>query len=102
MQKIIISLLESSDLREMQRNSFKEDMYGKQKRIGETTHWLCEKEDYSEPYCIQRGMKLVNELTNIAIHRIILQFLSKVKVKDTQDISHYIVSDSLQTVTGGH
>ena len=70
-------------------------MYGKQRRIGKQHIGCVNKEVYRERYCIQilygdvstefttscsiklhvqRGTKLSNELTNIAIHQIIMLF----------------------------
>ena len=83
-------------------------MYGKQRRIGETTHWLCEQRGLCRAILHTNGNEIVKRTNehshtsdNTAVSCREVKANLKRKAKDTQESSHYIVSDSLQTNTEG-
>ena len=83
-------------------------IYGKQRRIGETTHWLCERRGLCKAIIHTKGLEIIKQ-TNEHCHPPDENYISccevkvsiKRKAKDSQDCSHYIVGECLETVSEG-
>ena len=80
--------------------------YGKQRRAGGVTHWLCERRGICKAIVHNQGMEIIKR-TNEHLHAPDEQAVSccevkvgmKRKARDSQDSSHHIVGEGLQTVT---
>ena len=84
-------------------------IYGMQRRAGDVTHWLCEQRGICKARIHTKGMEVVKR-TNEHTHAPNEQnFLSccetkagiKRRARESQDSSHHIVSESVQTVSEG-
>ena len=77
--------------------------YGKQRRLGEVIHWLCEQRGSSKAILHTKGGEIIKR-TNIHLHPPDEQAISCSKVKldlkrkanHSQDSSHQILGESLQ------
>ena len=82
--------------------------YGKQRRVGDVTHWLCERRGICRAIIHTQGMEILKR-TNEHLHAPDEQAVSccevkvgmKRKARDSQDSSHHIVGEGLETVTEG-
>ena len=83
-------------------------IYGKHRRIGETTHWLCVQRGLCKAIVHTQGFEIVKR-TNQHLHPPDEKAIScsevktniKRKEKESQDSSHYIVVECVQTVNEG-
>ena len=83
-------------------------IYGVQRRVGEVTHWLCERRGICNARVHTQGMEIVKR-TNEHLHapdeQVVSSYETKVgikrKARETQDSSHHIVGESLETVSEG-
>ena len=83
-------------------------IYGKHRRIGETTHWLCVQRGLCKAIVHTQGFEIVKR-TNQHLHPPDEKAIScsevkiniKRKEKGSQDSSHYIVGECVQTVNEG-
>ena len=82
--------------------------YGKQRRVGGVTHWLCERRGFCRANIHTQGTEIIKR-TNEHLHAPDEPAVSccevkvgmKRKARDTQDSSHQIVGETLQTVSEG-
>ena len=82
--------------------------YGRQRRVGEVTHWLCERRGFCNARIHTQGTEIIKR-TNEHLHAPDEQAVSccevkvgmKRKARNSQDSSHHIVGEGLQTVTEG-
>ena len=83
-------------------------MYGKQRRIGDVTHWLCEQRGLCKAIIHTQGGEIIKR-TNIHLHAPDAQAVNYCEVKagmkrkamQSQDTSHQIVGEELQMVSEG-
>ena len=83
-------------------------IYGKHRRIGETTHWLCVQRGLCKAIVHTQGFEIVKR-TNQHLHPPDEKAIScsevnsniKRKEKESQDSSHYFVGECVQTVNEG-
>ena len=83
-------------------------MYGKQRRIGDVTHWLCEQRGLCKAIIHTQGGEIIKR-TNIHLHAPDAQAVNCCEVKagmkrkamHSQDTSHQIVGEELQMVSEG-
>ena len=83
-------------------------IYGKQRRIGETTHWLCERRGLCRALIHTKGLEIIKR-TNKHCHAPDEKYVSccevkvsiKRKAKESQDGSHHIIGECLETISEG-
>ena len=83
-------------------------IYAKQRRVGEVTHWQCERKEVCKARVHTEGMEITKR-TNEHLHGPDEQEVScreikvgiKRKAHETQDSYHCIVEESLQTASDG-
>ena len=83
-------------------------IYCKHRRVGEITHWLCEQRGYCKAIIHTKGIEIIKR-TNEHLHApdekavscCVVKENIKRKAMDSQDSSHHIVGECLQTVSEG-
>ena len=83
-------------------------IYGGHRRVGEVTHWLCEKRGICNARIHTQGTEIIKR-TNEHLHAPDEQSVSccetkigiKRRARESQDSSHHIVGDSVVTVSEG-